>query len=116
MTDHLQPADADCANAGQAYAHDGRQVSPEPSSAGWEGSPRPTLSSLWLRSVEENPETIALRCGDIALTNRALMGRARAIADRVLAAAQNEQEIAIVAGSKPSSCGCDHRRNLVGTV
>jgi natural product biosynthesis luciferase-like monooxygenase protein len=98
MMDHLQPADADGANAGQAYSHDGRQVSPEPSSAGWEGSPRPTLSSLWLRCVEENPETIALRCGDIALTNRALKERASAIADRVLAVAHNEQEIAIVAG------------------
>ncbi|MGL3105062.1 hypothetical protein [Bradyrhizobium sp. BR 1432] len=51
-----------------------------------------------MRRIEKSPETIALRCEDIALTNRTLKERASAIADRVLAVAQNGQEIAIVAG------------------
>ncbi|MGJ4922721.1 MULTISPECIES: MupA/Atu3671 family FMN-dependent luciferase-like monooxygenase [unclassified Bradyrhizobium] len=98
MTDHLQPVGADCAIAGLARSHDGRSELPEPFSASWDGSPGPTLASLWLKRIEEHPEATALRCGDVALTSRELNERASAIADRVLALAQNGQEIAIVAG------------------
>ena len=98
MTNHLQPTEADCAIARQARSHDGRSETAEPLAASWDELPRSTLSSLWLRRIEKSPETIALRCGDVAFTNRALNERARAIADRILAVAQNEQEVAIVAG------------------
>ncbi|SFK01550.1 MupA/Atu3671 family FMN-dependent luciferase-like monooxygenase [Bradyrhizobium sp. cf659] len=101
MIDHFQPAGVDCAFAGQARSYDGRSEFPESFSASWDGSPGPTLASLWLRRIEENPEAIALRCGDVVLTNRALNERAKAIADRVLAVSQNGQGIAIVAGRGP---------------
>jgi len=58
----------------------------------------PTLLARWLRTLDEQPEAIALRCGPVALTNSELKQRAIALAQRVAAVAEAESNIAIVVG------------------